>query len=164
MKGEHKHLFEALTDAQIMGLCIWAEARGEGMEGRIAVGSVILNRADFGAIHDPWGRRYGKTVHTVVMAPWQFSWLNSKPPQSYTDPQYERVVKIAQDFEGEYHDHPNLFIMFAIAEGMLQGNIKRNVSSLYYHTLDVHPPWAKKLVVERTIGAHVFYEELTMKK
>jgi len=151
MKGEHKHLFEALTDAQIMGLCIWAEARGEGMEGRIAVGSVILNRVD----HRDWD---GKTVHEVIMKPWQFSWLNSCPPQTYTDPQYERCVEIARDFEGAYHDHPTLFVMLEIARNMLDGTIKRNVPSLEYHTINVKPKWAAKLKVHKVIDQHIFYE------
>jgi hypothetical protein len=151
MKGEHKHLFEALTDAQIMGLCIWAEARGEGMEGRIAVGSVILNRVD----HRKWD---GETVHEVIMKPWQFSWLNSLPPQTYTDAQYERCVEIARDFEGGYREHPQLFVMLEIARNMLDGTIKRNVPSLEYHTLDVLPKWAKKLEVYKVIGTHIFYK------
>lgn len=151
MRGEHKHLFEALTDAQIMGLCIWAEARGEGMEGRIAVGSVILNRVD----HRKWD---GETVHEVIMKPWQFSWLNSLPPQTYTDPQYETCVEIARDFEAAYHEKPQLFIMLEIARNMLDGTLKRNVPSLEYHTINVKPKWAAKLEVYKTIDQHIFYK------
>lgn len=162
MKPEHKAIFANLDTHEIMGLCIWAEARSEGVEGRIAVGSVILNRADFGKAHDPWGRRYGKTIYTVITAPWQFSWLNSKPPQTVQDPQYSRCVKIAKDWNER--DNPSLFECLDIATKMLSGEIERNVSSIYYHTLSVHPPWAAKLVVERTIGNHIFYQELSMKQ
>jgi spore germination cell wall hydrolase CwlJ-like protein len=151
MRGEHKQLFLDLTDAQIMGLCIWAEARSEGMEGRIAVGSVILNRVD----HRKWD---GETVHEVIMKPWQFSWLNSLPPQTYTDAQYDRCVEIARDFEAGYHEHPTLFVMLEIARNMLAGIVKRNVPSLEYHTLSVKPKWAEKLAVYKTIGAHIFYK------
>ena len=58
-------------------------------------------------------------------------------------------------------DNPGLDICLDIAEGLLDGTIKRNVSSLYYHALYVKPKWAAKMVVERTIGNHVFYVELT---
>lgn len=151
MRGEHKQLFLDLSEAQIMALCIWAEARGEGMEGCIAVGSVILNRVD----HRKWD---GETVHEVIMKPWQFSWLNSCPPQSYTDPQYETCVEIARNFEGAYHEKPTLFVAYEIARNMLDGTIKRNVPSLEYHTIDVHPEWAKRLKVHKVIGRHIFYE------
>lgn len=151
MKPEDRPYFNDLTEAQLMALCIWAEARGEGMEGRIAVGSVILNRVD--------SRKWdGETVHEVIMCPWQFSWLNSIPPQTVQDPQYERCVKIARDFEGSYHDTPGLFIMYEIAKNMLDGTIKRNVPSLEYHTLNVKPKWAKKLKVYKVIDQHIFYQ------
>lgn len=153
MKPEDRPYFNNLTDAQLLGLCIWAEARGEGEEGRIAVGSVILNRVKHGRMNDPWGRRYGRSVHTVIMAPYQFSWLNSN------DPQYKRCVEIAKDWVER--DAPGLDLCMDIAEGLLDGTIKRNVSSLYYHALYVKPKWADKMVVERTIGNHVFYVELT---
>ena len=81
MKPEDRKHFADLSEARLLGLCIWAEARGEGMEGRVAVGSVVLNRVKHGRMNDPWGRRYGRSVHTVIMAPYQFSWLNSNDPQ-----------------------------------------------------------------------------------
>ena len=152
MKPEHRQFFADLSEAQILGLCIWAEARGEGEEGRIAVGSVVLNRAEYGKAHDPWGRRFGNCIHGVVLAPAQFSWTMAM------DPQYEKCVKIARDFEGSYHDHASLFTMHGIALGLLQGNIERNVKALYYHTLAVRPKWARNMKAERIIGNHIFYE------
>lgn len=161
MKPEHKEYFLNLPENKLMGLCIWAEARSEGVDGRIAVGSVILNRADFGNLHDPWGRRYGRTIHTVIMAPWQFSWLNSIPPQTVQDKQYDRCVAIAKEWEER--DSPSLKECLDVADGLLDGSVTRNVSAIYYHTITVHPKWADKLVKEKTIGNHVFYWELTNK-
>ena len=34
----------ALTDTQILLLTLWGEGRGEPIEGRVAIGSVIRNR------------------------------------------------------------------------------------------------------------------------
>lgn len=152
MKPEDRPYFNDLTEAQLMGLCIWAEARGEGEAGRIAVGSVILNRADYGKRHDAWGRRFGTSIHTVILAPAQFSWTLG------SDPQYARCVKIAQDFEGGYHDHPNLETMVTTARKMLRDEIPRNVTSLHYHTLSIKPKWAREMEVEKVIDRHVFYK------
>jgi len=152
MIPEDRQYFVNLTEAQLMGLCIWAEARGEGEAGRIAVGSVILNRADYGKDHDAWGRRFGTSIHTVILAPAQFSWTIG------ADPQYARCVKIAKDYDGAYHDHPNLFVMFEIAMKLLREEIPRNVTALYYHTHAVKPKWAREMTVDKVIGNHIFYK------
>lgn len=151
MKPEDRQYFSDLTEAQLMGLCIWAEARGEGEAGRIAVGSVILNRADYGKKHDAWGRRFGNSIHTVILAPAQFSWTLG------SDPQYARCVKIAQDYEGAYHDHPNLEVMFDVARSLMACQIERNVKAIYYHTHAVKPKWSREMKVEKVIGNHIFY-------
>lgn len=151
MKAEHRPYFADLSEAQLMALCIWAEARGEGEAGRIAVGSVIMNRADYGKEHEGWGRRFGNTIHSVILAPAQFSWTLGM------DPQYTRCVNIAKDFDGAHYDHPNLEIMHQAAQGLLSGEIPRNVKALYYHTLAVSPKWAKSMKVEKVIGNHAFY-------
>lgn len=152
MKPEDRQYFSELTEAQLMALCIWAEARGEGEAGRIAVGSVILNRADYGKKHDAWGRRFGTSIHTVILAPAQFSWSLG------SDPQYARCVKIAQDYEGGYYEHPNLETMFGLATGMLLKDIPRNVTALHYHTVNIKPKWAREMEIEKVIGRHVFYK------
>lgn len=151
MIPEHRKYFTGLPDDKLLALCIWAEARGEGVEGRIAVGSVVLNRVDYGKKHEPWGRKYGNTVSTVIMAPYQFSWLLS------TDPQYKRCLVVAREWDDR--DAPGLASCLEIAQGLLSGTIQRNVRGLYYHTLAVKPRWAEKLKVERIIGNHVFYVE-----
>ena len=63
------NLFSSLPDDQLMALCIDREARGEPTAGRIAVGSVILNRVAWGQAHEGWGKLYGDSIHTVILAP-----------------------------------------------------------------------------------------------
>lgn len=58
--------FGHLEPDQIMGMTIYAEARGEARYGRIAVGTVILERVD----HRDWD---GKTIEEVCLMPYQFS-------------------------------------------------------------------------------------------
>lgn len=55
----------ALSDPQILTLTLYGEARGEPIEGQIAVACVIRNRVQTGR----WGASYAK----VCLAPWQFS-------------------------------------------------------------------------------------------
>jgi hypothetical protein len=65
--------FGKLDDKQIMGLTIYGEARGEIDEGKIAVGTVILERVD----KQGW---MGKTIQEVCLKPYQFScYLPSDP-------------------------------------------------------------------------------------
>lgn len=75
-----KHLpsaiIAALTDAQILCLTLYGEARGEPIEGQIAVGCVIRNRVDTGR----WGASYAK----VCLAPFQFScWRREGGAENY---------------------------------------------------------------------------------
>lgn len=51
---------------------IWGEARGEGDEGMKAVAHVLLNRLKLG--------RWGKTMGSVCLWPWQFSCWNVQDP------------------------------------------------------------------------------------
>jgi N-acetylmuramoyl-L-alanine amidase len=60
----------ALSDEEVVGLTIWAEARQEPLTGRVAVGCIIRNRVR------AQQRRFGLTYREVCLKPWQFScWL-----------------------------------------------------------------------------------------
>lgn len=58
-----------LSELDLMALCIWREAGGEGDLGKRGVGWVIQNRAD----HPGW---WGHTVVGVILCPYQFSSFN----------------------------------------------------------------------------------------
>jgi spore germination cell wall hydrolase CwlJ-like protein len=58
-----------MSDAEILALTLQAEAGGEGFDGMIAAGSVIMNRADS-------GNYGGSNVRDVIMKPGQFSAWN----------------------------------------------------------------------------------------
>jgi cell wall hydrolase len=67
--------YSELSALDLMKLCVWREARGEGILGKRGVAHVIQNRAD-----DPsW---WGHDVHSVILKPWQFSSFNSADPNS----------------------------------------------------------------------------------
>jgi spore germination cell wall hydrolase CwlJ-like protein len=58
-----------LDDAHLLALCIWREARGEGMFGRRGVGCVVRNRVNHGG--------YGVGYPGAILKPWQFSSFNT---------------------------------------------------------------------------------------
>src|SRR5215813_5580046 len=61
--------YEDLDDAHLLALCIWREARGEGMFGRRGVGCTVRNRIN---AHSYFGHDYA----TVILKPYQFSSFN----------------------------------------------------------------------------------------
>lgn len=154
MKAEDRHHFMDLSEDKILALCIYFEARGEPLAGKIGVGSVVLNRADRNGM-------YGSGIHGVITRPAQFSWLNSAPPQAAQDPQYDEAVRIAATFDGECTRNEALRQCARLAWQLLSGEIKRNTEALHYMTGALYrskkcPRWAKSMAVEKVIGNHVF--------
>lgn len=146
--------FDHLSEDQLMGLCIDREARGEPTAGRIAVGSVILNRVKFGSEHKAWGVRYGYSIPTVILAPFQFSWTIS----NFLDPNHLGAVEIAKDFRTALKGPGKwLWECYGIAQKMIAGDIKPNTSALYYHEKSIRPTWAKGKTPMAVFGNHFFY-------
>jgi N-acetylmuramoyl-L-alanine amidase len=59
-----------LSELELLALCVWREARGEGLLGKRGVAHVIQNRA----AHPRWWG--GPSLHSVILKPWQFSSFN----------------------------------------------------------------------------------------
>ena len=57
-----------MKDRDLLALTLQAEAAGEGLDGMLAAGAVIRNRADSG--------KYGKGIRGVILKPGQFSAWN----------------------------------------------------------------------------------------
>jgi len=149
-------IFQALQDNQLMGLCIYCEAAGEPYEGRVAVGTVILERVDR---HD-WE---GKTIQEVILKPWQFSWTMPEAGQAY----YEKCVALADDFDVEIAKNVPLQECFDIAKGLNNGTIPRDpdlhaVKCCQYLNPSTAYPTMQKwldhgLKVVKKIGHHSFF-------
>lgn len=161
MKYVHKEIFESLDDCQLMALCIEREASGEPHEGRVAVGTVILERVD----HRNWD---GKTIQEVILKPWQFSWTMEQAGEDY----YAESVFIAEHWDTK----KNIAVLkecYDIAKGMIDGNIPRDpdlaavhcceyVAGKFRKHMDSHPEkkgnrWWQKMRLLKTIGGHEFY-------
>lgn len=110
---------------------VWHEARGEPLEGQIAVAEVIIARSR--------DRRWrGDLCHTIRM-PSQFSFVKGG-----------RTLPI-DDAEGAQR-------MMDLARGVASGNLRsRARGALYYHARSVKPIWRHALKRTATISHHVFY-------
>lgn len=111
---------------------VYFEARGESLEGQLAVAEVVLNRAASG--------KYPKGICEVVTQPWQFSFIqNGKfPTPNKASKSWRKAVAIAR-----------------IAQDKLDGKLSDGV--LWYHADYVAPSWGKRLDREKKIGLHIFY-------
>jgi hypothetical protein len=111
---------------------VYFEARGEPIEGQLAVAEVVLNRAQSG--------RYPATICQVVTQPWQFSFVRNGiiPAADRGSESWRRAVAVAR-----------------IAEAGARRLLPRNV--LWYHADYVNPSWGRRLARNTKIGLHIFY-------
>jgi hypothetical protein len=156
MNAEDKKYFTALSDRQLLGLNIEREAGGESREGRIAVGTVALERVD----HRDWD---GKTIREVILKPWQFSWTMPEAGEDY----YLEAVEIAANFSTVYSCNLPLVECCIIARELLQGEIPRDPDLAAVHCCQYLNPktaaatkrkWLKAgMKVIKVIGNHEFF-------
>ena len=114
-----------------VALCVYFEARGEPLLGKIAVAQVILNRAEKRKI----------SVKEVIFQPYQFSWVvqgKRIPPindwSAFLRCCYAVKKALDERLEGKTLDHAD-----------------------HYHADYVAPSWAKEMKVIKQIGRHIFY-------
>lgn len=137
-----------LSEKQLFTLCLYGEARGEPIEGKIAVASVIINRLKR-------GRWYGKSLRGVILKPLQFSCFNED------DPNKKKIEIIAQNFIEYLHSYEQLRECYWVAVGFLDCWITSNVGkATHYHTKSINPKWDDKMKLIATIGNHEFFAEV----
>lgn len=149
LKGLLINTFGNLDKYQLMALTIYGEARGESTAGRIAVGSVILERVE----HRKWD---GETIQEVCLMPYQFSCFLPD------DPNFKALQMIAGDWERKYQNSVDLQQCYAVARGLIDGLIQRTPEIAEHHccqykTVSCKAAWAAKMKLVVTIGAHEFY-------
>lgn len=121
------------AEQDCLASAVYFEARGEPLEGQLAVADVVLNRAASG--------RYPATVCGVVTQPWQFSFVNRTgriPNADRSSEAWRKAVAIAR-----------------IAQAGTIRAVARNV--LWYHADYVSPSWGRRLARQDKIGLHIFY-------
>ena len=122
-----------LTDeANCIAVAVYHEARGESVEGQLAVAKVIMNRAASGQYPASWCG--------VVKQPWQFSFVRNGylPPVDQTSQAWRNALGITR---------------------LAINNAVQSVPSecLWYHADYVAPSWGRRLTRVEKIGAHIFY-------
>lgn len=125
-------------DVDTAARTVWGEARNQSAMGKVAVASVIRNRA---AAPRWWGRG----IAGVCRKHAQFScWLESDPncakchAVDASDPVFAECIRIVR--------------------GVLSGKMPDPTHGAdHYHTRNVNPAWATGATPCATIGAHLFY-------
>ena len=116
---------------------LYFEARGEDLDGQIAVAEVILNRVD--------SRKYPDTVCAVISQgakrrnACQFSFKCDGQPETFR----EKAAYVA---------------VGKVARIMLDGRDRvLTQGATHYHTTRVKPGWSRRLTKTAHIGSHIFY-------
>jgi spore germination cell wall hydrolase CwlJ-like protein len=141
-------VFEELDDKKLMALCLYGEARGEPLSGKIGVASVIMNRVK----KNGW---FGSTIKKVILKPKQFSCFNEQ------DPNRRRLIMIAQNWDYFFQKDKTLRECYSIAERVIEGiTFQDNVfGATHYKTVKCIASWADKMKLVAIIGNHEFYTE-----
>jgi N-acetylmuramoyl-L-alanine amidase len=109
---------------------IYHEARGESLQGQIAVAQVTVNRVVSG--------KFQNNICNVVYAPSQFSWTIGRT----------KKIKDTKAWEASV----------AVATAVLTNSIHLpDFKALYFHTKQVRPSWKYSKRVVAVIGNHIFY-------
>ena len=120
------------SQTNCLATAVYFEARGESLEGQLAVARVVMNRAASG--------RYPPDWCSVVKQPAQFSFVRGGEfPQADTNSESWKKAE-------------------AVAE-LAAANVVPSVGSdvLWYHADYVAPAWRHGLQEVEQIGAHIFY-------
>lgn len=119
-------------EANCLATAVYFEARGETLDGQLAVARVVMNRAASG--------KYPSTWCGVVKQPWQFSFVRHGqfPTIDYNSGSWARAQGVAR-----------------IAMADVIPTVGTDV--LWYHADYVAPSWGRRLSMAQKIGAHIFY-------
>lgn len=122
-----------LTDeANCIAVAVYHEARGESLEGQMAVAKVIMNRAASG--------KYPASWCGVVKQPWQFSFVRHGqfPSVDEGSAAWRKALGVTR---------------------LAMANAVQSVPTdcLWYHADYVAPSWGRNLTRVEKIGAHIFY-------
>ena len=120
------------ADLKCLAPAVYFEARGEPIEGQLAVAEVVINRARSGL--------YPDNYCDVVTQPAQFSFVRHGqiPAADETSAAWQRAEAIAE-----------------IAQQNLWQT--KAADALYFHATYVNPSWSRQKVQLAQIDTHIFY-------
>lgn len=137
--------YDTLTDPELLALCIYKEARGEGPTGCQAVAHVIHNRVGFPG--------FAHTLRQVILGPNQFT-----------------SMSVPSDIEFNLQPTPNdsmYPVCLSIANDVLAGTSGDNTSGAHFYAnlAETTSGWFFRNIVQRpdlhpitaSIGRHTFF-------
>ena len=140
-----------LGDANVLALTIWGEARGESVEGKVAVGCVIRNRLQHPV-------RFGATYTDVCLSPSQFSCWSEAGGRA----NFAALMAIADAVaRGQTVGDPSFRECRFVAAGIIAGDLRDRIGGgTHYVTVGLYdspkaPQWAKQPHVVQ-VGSQVF--------
>jgi len=138
------------NDRETLALTIYGEARGESLDGKLAVASVIRNRLT--------SARWGLTYSTVCLAPKQFSCWN------VDDVNLPTLRALGQSLTaGLAPEDKALRTCLWIADGTIANCFDSTVFDCthYFWAGMEHPPmWARTGEYVLKAGSHLFYRNV----
>jgi N-acetylmuramoyl-L-alanine amidase len=125
-----KPQFASRIEINCLAKNIYHEARGESLQGQIAVAQVTVNRVASG--------KFQNNICNVVYADRQFSWTIGR----------SKKIKDTKAWEAS----------LAVATAVLTKSVHLpDFKALYFHTKQVRPRWNRDKRVVAVIGNHIFY-------
>ena len=142
-------LVAMLTETDVLAVTLWAEARSESIDGRVAVAWVVKNRS----------LRRKQDIRTVCLSPMQFSCWNKG-----ADTNHMMLMQVVGALaRGETIADPVLRECRWIATGIMCGMVRDTTHGAdHYLTTTLlnsaqHPSWTHNMTCIGVIGAHTFY-------
>ena len=129
--ARNKYSEPRLKDVHCLAKNIYHEARGEPLEGQLAVAQVTMNR-----LRHP---NFAGSVCGVVYEYKQFSWTLEKPKKIKDQRAWEAAIKLSKLVLSNQAENPKL------------------KTALYFHTRQIRPYWSKDKRIVAVIGNHIFY-------
>ena len=116
---------------ECLAMNVYHEARGEVIEGQMAVAHVTLNRVNH--------HKFPETICDVVYQNKQFSWTHTiKDKTPWEIKAWNQAKVIARDV-------------------MIGNTVDPTNGATFYHANYVNPYWTKSMEVSKVIGLHIFY-------
>ena len=130
--------YSSLSELELLSLCVWREARGEGLLAKRGVAHVVENRV----ARPSW---WGDSVRSVILHPFQFSSFNEGDPNSNKWP---------DDNDPSYSDS------FTVSEDvMVNGDQDLTGGAVSYYDTSIEPPyWARDMIFTIALGRFRFFK------
>jgi spore germination cell wall hydrolase CwlJ-like protein len=124
--------FASESSIDCIAKAIFHEARAESVEGKLAVGYVILNRTKV-------SEHFPDTPCAVIYQPGQFIGIRKETMKNHD--QYDKARSIAEEVVSSPDDD-------------------NTNGALYFHNVHVHPSWSRGMIASVKIGNHMFYKKI----